>query len=120
MCRTSAPRQTNYYTAACAYLGLIERDSTEGNRRVYRLTSEARNIMFLPYKKKYMALIKKILERPVFYEAFRIFINNKKLPDRDAVCRIMAAFNMPIGDVTIGRRVSTVISWLKWIIQTSE
>ena len=113
-------RQTDYYISACDYLGLIERVSDGKNRRMYRLTSEARSIMSLPYKRKYLALFKKILERPVFYEAFQIFMDTKKLPDKNEIYRIMGKLNMSINDTTTGRRASTVLGWLRWMIQIAE
>jgi len=115
------PRQTNYYVSACEYLGLIERFSIGENGRRYRLTAEARTIMSLPYKKKHLALMKKILEHSVFHEAFRPVANGNGLPDRNEVCRIMQSvvFPKPMSDTTIGRRSSTVLGWLDWVIQIS-
>ncbi len=115
------PRQTNYYVSACEYLGLIERFSTEENERGYRLTTEARNIMALSYKQKHLALIKKVLVCPVFHKAFGILVTHNELPDKNAVCQIMKSshFSKPINDTTIGRRSSTVLGWLNWMIQVS-
>ena len=111
------PRQTTYYVSACKYLGLVEHFFTGANGQKYRLTEEARNIMSLPYKKKHLALIKKILERPVFHKAFSIFINTKKRPNKSEICQIMASSNLPIGGQTLGRRASTVLGWLDWMIR---
>jgi hypothetical protein len=109
------PRQTNYYTSACKYLGLI--DCSSG---VYRLTSATRTIMSLPYKAKHMELIKKILERPVFYRAFHFFIEHNALPDNQVICQIMKTASLPINDTTIKRRASTVRGWLEWMIKISN
>jgi hypothetical protein len=115
------PRQTNYYVSACEYLGLVERFSTDTSERGYRLTADTRSIMALPYKKKHLALIKKIFERSVFFKAFDIFISSSILPDKQAICQIMKSTNfpIPINDTTIERRSSTVIGWLKWMIDIS-
>jgi hypothetical protein len=115
------PRQTNYYVSACEYLDLIERFSTDGNERSYRLTYEARNIMSLSYKDKHLALIKKVLERSVFHKAFHVFVNSNELPDRQTIYQIMNStdFPIPINDTTIERRSSTVFGWLKWMIDIS-
>ena len=112
-----APRQTNYYIAACEYLGLIERSTIENSKRVYRLTPESRNIMSLPYKEKHLALIKKILERRIFNEAYSIFLKSNRFPNDNEICEIMRSANLTINDTTIGRRVSTVRGWLNWILQ---
>ena len=113
------PRQTNYYVSACEYLGLVERFSIGENRRRYRLTAEARSIMSLPYKDKHLALIKKILERPVFHEAFGTVANGHGLPDKNEICRIMKLAAVPVSDTTIRRRASTVHGWLEWMIRIS-
>lgn len=115
------PRQTNYYVSACEYLGLVERFSTDTSERGYRLTADARSIMALSYKKKHLALMKKVLERSVFYKAFDIFIDRNMLPDKQAICQIMKStnFQIPINDTTIERRSSTVVGWLKWMIDIS-
>jgi hypothetical protein len=116
------PRQTDYYITACEYLGLVERNKTEKNEREYRLTAEARKIMSWPPKKKRLELMKKILERPVFNNAFKIFMDNNELPDKQSICSIMKSvdFPKPINETTIGRRSSTVLSWLNWIIRESS
>lgn len=110
-------RQTNYYISACEYLGLVDRVSIEGSKRVYRLTPEARSIMSSPYKEKHLSLIKKILERPVFNAAFRIFVESSHRPSDNEIYKIMRSANLSISDTTIGRRVSTVRGWLHWILQ---
>ncbi|MCL2082214.1 MAG: transcriptional regulator [Oscillospiraceae bacterium] len=115
------PRQTNYYVSACEYLGLVERFLTGGNERGYRLTSEARNVMSFPYKRKHLALMKKILERSVFNKAFDIFISSNEIPDKNAVCQVMKSTNfpIPINDTTVERRSSTVLGWVKWMLDIS-
>jgi len=115
------PRQTNYYVSACEYLGLIERFSTSEKERGYRLTAEARIIMSLPYKKKHLALIKKILERSVFNKSFSVFLNSNEIPNKNIICTIMkdTNFSIAINETTIGRRSSTVLGWLKWMIDIS-
>ena len=118
MCGFSS-RQTNYYISACEYLGLVERVSISENQRKYRLTIEAKAIMTLPHKRKYLELIRKILERPVFYEAFAAVANGHGIPSRNEVCRIMRSvdFPIPMNDTTIGRRSSTVLGWLDWMLR---
>jgi hypothetical protein len=113
------PRQTDYYVAACIYLGLVERFPSPNDETGYRLTAEARCFMSLPCKQKRLALMKRVFERSVFYGAFRLFVDTSNLPDKQAVCEIMESTNFknPISGSTIPRRASTVIGWLKWMIQ---
>jgi hypothetical protein len=114
-------RQTNYYVSACEYLGFIERFMTSDHERGYRLTTEARRIMSLPYKQKHLALIRKTLEKPVFHQAFEIFVRTNLPPDKRTICQIMqgADFSQPINATTIGRRSSTVSGWLEWILRVA-
>jgi hypothetical protein len=116
------PRQTNYYVSACEYLGMVERYSIKGNERGYRLTEQARSLMSMSFKEKHLALIRKVLERPVFYKAFDLFVQKKEMPDKDAVCAIIksAEFPIPIHDTTIDRRSSTVLGWLNWMVRIAE
>jgi hypothetical protein len=113
------PRQTNYYVSACEYLGFIERFTTTEHERGYRLTTDARQIMSLPYKQKYLALIRRVFEKPVFHQAFEIFVKTKSTPDKSAICQIMQGvkFLKPINETTIDRRSSTVSGWLDWMFR---
>jgi hypothetical protein len=111
------PRQTNYYISACEYLGLIERTNNIMGEREYQLSVEAKKIMNLHYKEKYIALIKRILECPVFYKVFEFIIKYNKIPDKNEICRIMQKSHLAINQTTIGRRSSTVRSWIDWILR---
>jgi DNA adenine methylase len=110
-------RQTSYYIAACEYLGLIRRDTNDLGERVYALSAEARRILSLPYKEKYLELIRKILERPVFHKAFGILMQSGSVPDKDTICSIMQEAHLSISGSTVYRRASTVVGWLRWIQQ---
>jgi hypothetical protein len=112
------PRQTNYYVSACEYLGFIERFEITGRERGYRLTPDARKIMSLPYKQKHLALIRKILEKPVFHQVFENFITTNFF-SATKIYQIMqkANFSIPINPTTIKRRSSTVSGWLDWMIR---
>lgn len=114
------PRQTNYYISACEYLGLIERGTNVDREREYRLTKEAQIIMGMSYKPKHMALIKKVLECPVFHKVFGITIQSGKIPDRNNICKVMFDSNLRISHVTIDRRSSTARSWIDWILRVSQ
>lgn len=114
------PRQTNYYISACEYLGLIERGTNVDREREYRLTKEAQIIMGMSYKPKHMALIKKVLECPVFHKVFGITIQSGKIPDKNNICKVMLDSNLRINHVTIDRRSSTVRSWIDWILRVSQ
>lgn len=108
-------RQTNYYIAACEYLGFIERDTNEEKERVYSLTSEAKELMGKRYKVKYLGLVRKILQRPVFYRVFMLAAVRGQVPDKPEICAIMKQADLGLSDTTIRRRSATVRGWLLWI-----
>ncbi len=110
-------RQTSYYVAACEYLDLIVRDVNGYGERQYALTKDAKRIMEMHHKQKYLALIGKVLQRKVFYHAFGLAVQIGGVPDKESVCAIMREMDLPLSDSTIGRRSSTVRSWLDWIFK---
>jgi hypothetical protein len=113
------PRQTDYYIAACDYLGLIERININGEKWC-QLSEESRRIMALSFKQKNLALVKRVFERPVFYKSFEYLVRKNKIPDKNEICNIMNKSNLPINQTTIGRRSSTVQSWLDWILRIAN
>lgn len=110
-------RQTDYYTNAGRYLGLIEK-TTVDDTIIYRLTNEGRQIMNLPHKHKYLKIVEKILQNPSFNRAFIIFLKEGSIPSKDILVNVMKDSNIykVKTDVTFGRRASTVRSWLQWIV----
>ena len=108
-------RQTSYYISACEYLGLLYRDTNEYGERQYTLSREAKSIMELRYKQKYLALIRTMLERPVVPKAFGVALRSSGVPEKAAICKIMEEADLPINGTTIMRRSSTVRGWLEWI-----
>ena len=107
-------RQTNYYTDAAQYLGLVEKIKTGGP---YRLTSEGRRILSLPYKKRQLAYCEKILEHKVFFEALKCSFENNCIIDKNSIVAIMKKCNIYNinSDKTFDRRASTIRSWIGWI-----
>lgn len=111
------PRQTNYYTSAGMYLGMVDK-RREGKIVTYYLTDEARRIMNLPYKKKYLSIVGRVLRNPSFYRVFELYLKNGYQPSRKEIVQIMKTSD--IYDVhsadTFNRRASTVRGWLNWIL----
>ncbi len=110
------PRQTDYYVTACQYLGLVERfQDSEGNPGC-RLTSDARRILALPYREKYLGLMEVILKRPVFRRAFASALNCGRIPNQNQIVRYMLEENLPLNETTRIRRSSTVRGWIGWML----
>ncbi|NLJ90979.1 MAG: transcriptional regulator [Clostridiales bacterium] len=111
-------RQTHYYTDACRYLGLVEKqkDHFEGVR--YYLTDKGKALFSLNIKKRNLQFARYILEKRVFNEAFKMYIKHSELPSKEDIVKIMknAKLYNVRSDSTFFRRSSTVLGWLKWII----
>ena len=112
-------RQTSYYISACDYLGFIERININGER-YYKLSIEAKTIMSLRYKQKYIAIIRTIFERPVFHKAFGIIIQSHRIPNRHEIYSIMTESKLEINPTTIERRASSVRGWIAWILRLAN
>jgi len=110
-------RQTNYYTSAGMYLGLIEKRAEDG-LIIYYLSDEGKRIMKLKYKQKYLAIAEKILQNPSFNKAFSLYLQQGYPPSRDEIVEIMKEFDVYNVDSesTYYRRASTVRCWLDWIL----
>lgn len=110
-------RQTNYYTDAGRYLGLIEKGKSKADV-FYRLTPKAVDILKLRYRERQLAFCRCILEHRVFNEVFREWLANGHKPKQERIIAIMKKASLyHIGkESTFKRRASTITSWLNWMI----
>lgn len=115
-------RQTNYYTTAGMYLGLIERYTDENKNVMFRLSRAGREIMRQRTKDKFLSLAKSILAHEPFKQVLAEYFQNGLPPERDRVVEIMKRCNLynVNSDSTYYRRASTVISWINWILELPE
>ena len=63
------PRQTQYYTRAAMYLGLIDKCS-EGKHVTYKLSAIGKEIMKMKYVQRQLEFVKLILFHKVFHVSF--------------------------------------------------
>jgi hypothetical protein len=120
-------RQTQYYTNAARYLGLVERyieryEEPLGHARrevMYRLTDEAQSLFKLRHKAKYLKFIHKILEHEVFYKTFQA-TQWGEIPNLHEISRIIQECGIRISGDTLERRASTVRGWIAWIWKQIE
>ncbi|MBD2039391.1 type II restriction enzyme [Microcoleus sp. FACHB-672] len=109
-------RQTDYYTHASRYLGLIKKYKDPVTKKIcFKLTNEAKSILRKRHKLKYLDFMKKILEHEIFYRCFELSIKNGGIPSKEQICEIMSRSNLGINPGTQGRRASTVRGWIEWI-----
>lgn len=113
-------RQTNYYISACKYLGLVENSVGPNGEVVYCLTKEGQRIMSMKHKSKYMAIIWRVLQRPVFNATFSEYLKQFSPVSKTEIASIMKTQGIPLNNVTTWRRSDTVRAWIDWIISQGE
>jgi len=115
-------RQTNYYTTAGMYLGLIEKYADHNKEVMFRLTKAGEEIMRMKTKDKFLRLTKAILSHETFKQVMIEYLQINKIPDRHRIVEIMKSCNLynVNSDSTYNRRASTVISWMNWILSLPE
>jgi hypothetical protein len=112
-------RQSNYYTDAGRYLGLISKSGKRGDDSVFSLTSDALRIMKLNYHDRQLAYIKLILEHKVFRSVFLKHTTSGMMPTKTEITEIMKISGVKNIDseTTYLRRSSTVSGWINWILE---
>ena len=112
-------RQTNYYTDAARYLGLLEKRYIKSRKPVFSLSQLGRSIMNLSFKQRQLAFCKTILQHRVFKEAFELCMVTGKVPDADQIVEIMQ--NSELHKIesmsTYVRRSSTISGWINWMLE---
>lgn len=104
-------RQANYYLAAGQYLGFIEKDKN------YKLTDYGKRIMKMNHKNKNLEIINAILSHKPFYFALEQYIKYFDFKP-NKIADIIYDYRDEINSrETAIRRTSTVIAWIKWIIE---
>lgn len=112
-------RQTNYYTDAGRYLGLIDKSRDGEGNILFQLSALGRHIMKLEYRERQLAIVTRILAHRVFSETMKRYLQCKEIPDKKTVIQIMknAGLYHVEADSTYFRRSGTVICWLNWILK---
>lgn len=110
-------RQTNYYTDAGRYLGLVEKE-TRGGTITFRLSGLGCHMMELGYRERQLAIITQILKHRAFRETLKVCLQCGEMPDAQTVVNIMKASKLyqVKSDSTFFRRSSTIVSWVRWIL----
>lgn len=111
------PRQTNYYTDAGRYLGLIDKKN-ERREVIFTLSEEGRDLFRLKYKPRQLKLVELILSHRVFNETFKLYLELGIMPSKDEIVKIMKRCNIfnVESDNTFNRRAQTIAGWINWIL----
>src|SRR5699024_4996878 len=102
-------RQTNYYTGAAKYLGLVN-----DTNRMWSLTDFGAKVMASERNDRNVALIKALLRHEVFHLVLDRALERGEVPDRATIVSIMEASNLELSASTVTRRAGTASSWLQW------
>ena len=113
-------RQTQYYTSAGRYLGLIESSRSKDEGTIYQLTAKGRTIAGKDARSRNLALVEIILSRRVFREAMEDYLKTGELPPIPLMIQRIIAAKIKIGNSTPRRRAQTVISWIRWIAKLTK
>ena len=111
-------RQTNYYTDAARYLGLLKKHYEDGRKPVYSLTDLGKRIMKLKHKQRQLAFCEVILQHRVFKEVFNLSVQTGRIPDMSTIVAIMKKSHLYKVESmkTYIRRSSTVSGWIHWML----
>lgn len=111
------PRQTNYYTDAGRYLGLIEKHKSEGEI-LFSLTPEGQKILRSKYKARQLKFAEVILRHKVFNQTFRQYLQRGEMPSKSEIVEIMKECSLfqVEAESTYARRASTISGWINWIL----
>lgn len=115
-------RQTDYYTNAGKYLGLIDKRTDPENGIIYFLTPRAIEIFNLSIYNRQLEFIKLILSHVVFKRTIDFYFSTASNPSRNQIIEIMRSSNLynVNSEDTFARRASTVSSWINWILSLIE
>lgn len=112
------PRQTDYYTNAAIYLGLIKKVNNSSSTE-FILSELGKSILQKKYKARQLSFCELILQHKPFQDSLKYYFSYGYQPSREIVTSIMKNSNLVnvTSEETFIRRASTIQSWNKWIIK---
>lgn len=114
-------RQTDYYSNAGKYLGLLE-IGHENGQIVCLLTDKGKRVFNLSIIDRQSEFVKLIVSHSAFKQTIKIYLENGEMPTKDEVVEVMKRSKLhKVGsDTTFFRRASTITGWINWIINQIE
>lgn len=111
-------RQTNYYTDAAQYLGLLEKSYKNGRTPIYSISSIGKQILNMNYQQRQLAFCRQILAHSVFNVTLNDYFNKGIMPSPAEIIKAMRTERLYKieSESTLFRRSSTVKGWLNWIV----
>lgn len=108
-------RQSDYYYNACRYLGLAKKQRDDENKIRVFITKLGRDLLIMTYKKRQLAYVQLILQHQIFNDIFSTTLDNGEIPDKLFVIQRMRELEV-CSEKLIGRRASSVVGWIRWIM----
>lgn len=114
-------RQTNYYTDAGRYLGLIDKKQENGEI-IYFLTESGQKLFNLSIIDRQQKFIELVLSHLVFNKVLKLYFKKSESPSWNEIVEIMKESNLykVNSESTFKRRSSTISSWINWILDQVE
>jgi hypothetical protein len=106
-------RQTDYYTTAAKYLGLVE-----NNKDGVVLSEKAKKLLSLNVRDKQLLFATAIVSHGVFKDALENYLKKAIPLTKEEIVEIMKRHTLyKVGSIsTYNRRASTISSWINWIV----
>jgi hypothetical protein len=114
-------RQTDYYSNAGKYLGLIDVKKMNGQIVCY-LTEKGQRIFNFSIIDRQIEFVKLILSHSVFRKTLKLYFENSEMPNKNEIIEIMKISKLykVDSDATFFRRASTITGWINWIMNQIE
>lgn len=116
-------RQTDYYSNAGKYLGLIDvgRDPLTGQTGCF-LTPKGKQVFNLNIIDRQKEFVKQIVSHEAFKETLKLYLDNGEMPEKGIIVEIMKRSKLHNVNsyTTYFRRASTIVGWTNWIINQTE
>ena len=116
-------RQTDYYSNAGKYLGLLEtgKDSLTGQIGCY-LTRKGKQVFSLNLIDRQKEFMKIIVSHSAFKQTLKLYFENGEMPTKENIVEIMkkSKLHKVRSDSTYFRRASTITGWIYWIMNQIE
>lgn len=116
-------RQTDYYSNAGKYLGLIEtgKDPFSGQIGSY-LTNKGKQVFNTNLIDRQKEFVKVIVSHLAFKQTLKLYLENGEMPSKNEIVEVMKRSKLhKVGsDTTYFRRASTITGWVNWIMNQIE
>ena len=116
-------RQTDYYSNAGKYLGLLETSrDIESGQVGCSLSAKGRQVFNLNLIDRQKEFVKLIVCHSSFKQSLKQYLNNGEIPSKDDIVEIMEKSQLyKVGsESTYFRRASTITGWINWIMNQIE